>query len=261
MKFFTKLGSVSLLMVFLVVIATAGISQAQQSFRLDDGTFVIDNFEQQPVGSLPTGWYNRNGDHKVTQLRPSKRVKYHYTIVKNDSNKFLRYSGVYAMHLNFPFINKQHENVYNINVYETPILSWKWRVFNLPNGANIHDNGSNDAAASIYVVWGFGHILFKKVPKTVRYVWGTAQSEGTVMSKLFGNQKIVVVESGPANKGEWVTFHRNIVKDYKRLFGDKPPKTPLAILILSDGDSTNSYVKADYDDIKLEPATSVGNGE
>lgn len=253
MKSITNLGTIALLTCLLIVISTTESSRAQQAFRLENGTFVIDNFEEDAVGSLPTGWYNRNGDHKVTQLSPSERSKYHYTVMKNDGNKFLRYSGIEAMHLNFPFINRQHENVYNINVYETPILSWKWRVFNLPNGANIHDNGRNDAAASIYVVWGFGHILFKKVPKTVRYVWGSGQPEGTVMSKLFGNQKIIVVKSGAADKGEWVTFHRNIVKDYKRLFGDNPPKTPLAILILSDGDSTHSYVKADYDDIKLEP--------
>jgi hypothetical protein len=53
--------------------------------------------------------------------------------------------------------------------------------------------------------------------------------------------------------GHWVSFKRNIVKDYKRLFGDDPPKTPLAILILSDGDNTQSRVVAGYDDIELKP--------
>jgi hypothetical protein len=77
--------------------------------------------------------------------------------------------------------------------------------------------------------------------------------KGTELSKFFGNQKVVVVESGDERTGKWITFKRNIVEDYRRLFGDDPPKNPIAILILSDGDSTYSWAEADYDDIKLLP--------
>jgi hypothetical protein len=56
--------------------------------------------------------------------------------------------------------------------------------------------------------------------------------------------------------GKWVTFERNIVKDYKRLFGDMPPKKPLAILILSDGDSTGDRAIAGYDNIMLKKEKS-----
>src|SRR5699024_6740081 len=98
----------------------------------------------------------------------------------------------------------------------------------------------NDVAASIYVVFDMGHVLFKKVPKSIRYTWSSTLPEGTELSKLFGNQRIIVMGSGEKNIGTWQTFERNIVEDYKRLFGDNPPKRPLAILILSDGDSTDS---------------------
>lgn len=232
---------------------------AQQTKWVGNGVFIIDNFQEDIPGKLPSGWYDRDVDHLVTKLSAKKRARYHYTVEKEDGNKFLRYSGTEAMHLTIPLQNRDRDNIYHINVYETPILSWKWRAYNLPAGANIKKNRLNDAAASLYVLWGFDRILFKKVPKTVRYVWGTGQPAGTVMSKLFGKQRIIVLKSGLEDKGKWVTINRNIVKDYKRLFGEPPPKTPLAILILSDGDDTHNYIKADYDDIKLKPAKSTGD--
>ncbi|MEX2363975.1 MAG: DUF3047 domain-containing protein, partial [Balneolaceae bacterium] len=77
---------------------------------------------------------------------------------------------------------------------------------------------------------------------------------GTELSKFFGNQKIVVVASGKEGLGSWKSFSRNIAQDYKRLFGDNPPKVPLAFLILSDGDDTKDVVIADYDNITLSSA-------
>ena len=163
-------------------------------------------------------------------------------------NKYLRYAGTKARHVNFPLKNRPQ-----VNIYKTPILSWRWRVEKLPKGGNEKDDDYNDTAASIYVVFDMGHILFKRVPKSIRYTWSSTLKKGTEVSKFFGNQKIIVVESGPSQEGKWITFQRNIVKDYKRLFGEDPPKTPLAILILSDGDNTKSRAIADYDDIMLKP--------
>jgi hypothetical protein len=246
--------------VFILAGMMVTSSNAQQARRLNDGAFLIDNFREDSVGYLPAGWYNRDGDIKIKQLDAEGRARYHYKVKESDGNKFLRYEGMEAMHINFPLTNRHHKNIYHINVYKTPILSWKWRIFELPQGADVNDKNRNDAAASIYIVWDFGHVLFKKVPKTVRYVWGTSQPQGTTLSKFFGNQKIVVVETGHKDLGKWITFQRNIVKDYKQLFGDRPPKFPLAILILSDGDNTHSRVKADYDEIVLEPSESKTGG-
>jgi hypothetical protein len=131
-------------------------------------------------------------------------------------------------------------------------LSWKWRIHDLPEGANEDSNSLNDTAASIYVVFDMGKVLFKKVPKSIRYTWSSSLPAGTELSKFYGNQKIVVMGSGMPEEKGWMHFQRNIIEDYRRLFGDAPPSKPLAILLLSDGDSTNDFVKADYDDIMLK---------
>lgn len=235
----------------LLLSASPGV-QAQPR-HLDNGTVLLENFEDDPVGGFPREWYDRDGNKKLINHSKEFTRDYLYTVKADNGNHFLRFEGKIAKHINLPLINEDRENIYNINIHETPILSWKVRAHMLPKNANENDDDRNDSVASIYVAFDMGHIaFFKKVPKTIRYTWSSTLEEGTELSKFFGNQKIVVVESGPKQTGEWVTFRRNIVEDYKRLFGDTPPKTPMAILILSDGDSTGSWVKADYDDIMLK---------
>ncbi|NGP76778.1 DUF3047 domain-containing protein [Balneolaceae bacterium YR4-1] len=221
--------------------------------RIDEGIILLEDFQEDSVGQFPIGWYDRNGNKTLKNHDPKVVEDYNYRILSEDSNKFLRYEGTSAKHINYPLINKKKENIYGIDIYKTPILSWKVRAYSLPNNGNEDSSDRNDVVASVYVVFDFGRVaLFKKVPKSIRYTWSTTLKEGTRTSKLFGNQQIVVVESGSENTGKWIKFERNIVEDYRRLFGDDPPRTPLAILILSDGDSTGSFVKADYDDIMLK---------
>lgn len=216
----------------------------------ESGALLIDKFEDDRVGGLPSEWYNRDGKRKAVD--PKERKLFHYSIQKENGNQYLHYAHTDARHLNFPLLNRP-----NVNIYEYPILSWKWRVKKLPEGGNENSSDYNDVAASIYVVFDIGRIaLFKKVPKSIRYTWSTTVPKGEELSKLFGNQQILVLESGPEKMGEWVAFERNIVKDYRNLFGDDPPQTPIAILILSDGDSTNSKAIADYDDIVLKKEKS-----
>ncbi len=241
-------------LTILFFVLALGSGYAQETDRegintiqhLENGVVLLENFEDVKVGQLPQDWYNQDGSARPVTFTGNERDAYNYRVVKNGSNKFLRYSGTTARHLNFPLVNKK------VNILETPILTWKWRVWDLPDNANEDD--ANDTAASIYVVFDLGHVLWKEVPKTIRYTWSSTLPEGTVLSKFFDNQKIVVVESGKDGLGQWKTFERNIVEDYKRLFGEPPPETPLAVLILSDGDTTGNTSVADYDDIKLKPA-------
>ncbi|HLR76335.1 MAG TPA: DUF3047 domain-containing protein [Balneolaceae bacterium] len=233
--------------IFLILFTVGVQGQPKQLKTLGNGVKIVEDFENEKVGTLPQRWYDYKADMAVPQFSQDERAKYKYKVMQKKDNKFLRYSGTKAMHLTFPL-----RKVEELNIFETPILSWKWRVWDLPDGASEDDK--NDTAASIYVVFDLGHVLFKKVPKSIRYTWSSTLETGTELSKFFGNQKIIVVASGKNGLGRWRTFERNIVEDYKRLFGDSPPEKPLAILILSDGDNTGNTAIADYDDIKLKPS-------
>jgi len=225
-----------------------------QPVHLDNGSVLLEDFEHDTVGTLPSNWYDRDGNKKLINHSESFTRNYLYKVDSEASNKFLRFKGSIAKHINLPLINEDKENIYDIDIYETPVLSWKVRAHQLPENAREDDDDYNDSVASVYVVFDMGRIaLFKKVPKTIRYTWSTTLEKGAETSKLFGNQQIAVVKSGKEDVGEWITFERNIVEDYRRMFGDDPPSTPMAILILSDGDSTQSWVMADYDQIMLKP--------
>ncbi|MFA5669170.1 MAG: DUF3047 domain-containing protein [Balneolaceae bacterium] len=220
---------------------------AQKSPR-ELSIFMIEDFENEEVGNLPANWYNQRGERRPIEFRGDLRKSYSYEVKQEeDGNKYLQFDGMKGKHLNYPLINKD-----NIDLSKTPILNWRWRIHTTPIGGNEEDDDTNDVAASIYVVFDLGRVLFKKVPKTIRYTWSSSLPVGTELSKFFGNQKIIVMGTGDSKKGEWQSFERNIVEDYKRLYGDTPPNVPIALLILSDGISTGSHAKADYDDIFLK---------
>lgn len=216
----------------------------------DDGVVYLEDFEKYDTGTIPDEWYNRDGDRIPEDYDEAEREDYLYRVHQENGNQFLRFSGMEAKHLNFPLADKD-----DLDIHETPLLRWRWRIHDIPAGGNEDHDEQNDTAASVYVVFDLGRVLFRKVPKSIRYTWSSSLPEGKELSKFFGNQKIVVVGTGEEGTGGWKTLERNIVEDYKRLFGDDPPRTPLALLILSDGDNTKSYVQADYDDFELHPVT------
>jgi hypothetical protein len=214
----------------------------------DDGVVYLEDFEKYETGTIPYEWYNRDGDKIPATYDEPIKSEYKYEVTEENGNKFLRYEGSDAKHLNFPLIDKKQ-----INILETPVLSWDWRIFDIPEGGDEDSSSQNDVAASVYVVFDTSRILFQKVPVTIRYTWSSKHPKGSVFSKLRGRQRIVVIGTGKENLGEWQTIERNIVEDYREIFGKTPPETPIALLILSDGDDTQSKTKADYDNFELRP--------
>ncbi len=222
----------------------------------EDGGLMVEDFEGDSVGQLPYNWFEQRGVNRPYNYPEDIKKDYFYRIAceqipNSKINQFLRFDGIKAKHLNFPL-----HQVKNLNLNETPVLYWKWRIWDIPAGADERNNKVNDTAASVYVVFKVKRMaLVKELPQSIRYTWSSSLPIGTEITTFFGHQKIVVVGTGqPSNlNGEWMAFSRNLKEDYERLFGEKMPTTPLAILLLSDGNSTNDLVKADYDDIGFYP--------
>lgn len=234
------------------MISSPGSLQAQVPVRvLDNGNIVLDDFTNDVVGSMPSKWYVRDGNVRLRDLDAEKKTKYRYRVVEENGQKYLRYSGMDAMHIGLP-IHETNE----IDLATHPILSWEWRVHAVPTGANEDIEKLNDTAASIYVVYEISGIF--RIPKVIRYTWSSTLPKGTELAK--GRQRIVVKESGTARKGEWIRFERDIAQDYRNMFGEEPPKRPLAILILSDANNTGSFAFADYGPIYLKKQGAMMSG-
>jgi len=236
--------------VILAVIPQPGKAQVPVRI-LDNGNILLDDFSQDDIGSMPSKWYVRDGNVRLKDLAVDKKSKYRYRVVEEDGRKYLRYSGMDAMHIGLPI----HETS-EIDLTTHPILSWEWRVHAVPAGANEDIEKLNDTAASIYVVFEISGIF--RIPKVIRYTWSSTLPKNTYLSK--GRQKILVKETGTSRKGEWIRFERNIADDYRNFFGEEPPKRPLAILILSDANNTGSFAFADYGPIYMKRLSAINSG-
>jgi hypothetical protein len=134
-----------------------------------------------------------------------------------------------------------------IDLKETPVLHWRWRVENILEGVDEQRKSGDDYPARVYVVFSGG--LFFWRTRAINYVWSSNQPVGTSWSNAFtGNAKMVAVESGSEKLGQWVGEKRNIAEDYRRLFGGEPG-TVDAVAIMTDTDNSGQSATAWYGDI------------
>jgi DUF3047 family protein len=125
-----------------------------------------------------------------------------------------------------------------VDLKATPVLEWSWKAIVLPKGGNSCKKATDDQAAQIFVVW-------PRFPEAVRsriigYVWDTTQPVGTVCkSEKTGTVTYVVVRSGSADVGKWVSEQRNVVEDFRRIYGEAPDN-PGAVSISIDSNDTSS---------------------
>ena len=76
------------------------------------------------------------------------------------------------------------------------------------------------------------------------YVWDTTAPVGTVArSEKTGTVTYIVIRSGPADLGRWVTERRNVLEDYRRIFGEEP-EAPGAIALSIDTNDTHTTAEA-----------------
>ena len=129
-----------------------------------------------------------------------------------------------------------------VDLKETPILEWRWKVTKLPRGADARKGETDDEAGQIYVTWPrFPEALRSRI---IGYIWDTTAPVGsTFKSEKSGTVQYVVVESGPAKLGQWITVQRNVVEDFKKIYGAEP-ENPGAVSISIDSDDTRSSAEA-----------------
>lgn len=131
---------------------------------------------------------------------------------------------------------------------EYPILSWSWKVDHvLAKGDALMKEG-DDYAARVYIV--FPSLIFWKT-KALNYIWANKLPKGMgVPNPYTKNSIMIAVQSGPEKTGQWVKEKRNVFEDYRKFFGEDPPKVG-AIAIMSDTDNTGERAVAWYGPIRI----------
>jgi len=129
-----------------------------------------------------------------------------------------------------------------VNLKATPILEWRWRVVTLPMGADARNKHTDDQAAQLYVVWPRFPREFRS--RIIGYIWDTQAPQGLVVkSEKTSTVTYIVVRSGPAELGQWLTERRKVVEDYKQIYGEAP-ENPGAVSVAIDSDDTNSSAES-----------------
>jgi hypothetical protein len=81
------------------------------------------------------------------------------------------------------------------------------------------------------------------------YIWENRAPVGTVIENLHTSRiRMIVADSGAANLRTWREQRRNVYADYRRAFGEEPPRVR-SIGIMTDSDNTGADVEAYYGDI------------
>ena len=129
-----------------------------------------------------------------------------------------------------------------------PILSWHWKVEHILTKGDARKKEGDDFAARVYVI--FPHLIFWKT-KAITYIWANKLSRGHAVHNPFTSNSIMIaVESGSTLSGKWVQERRDILKDYRKYFGQDPPRVG-AIAIMTDTDNTGEEATAWYGPIRV----------
>ena len=185
-------------------------------------------FEGLEVGKPPPGWVSRNGN-----------IGDVYTVQEEGGKKFL-HADARGTAVQIGFEAKWP-------LKEHPSLEWQWRALILPDKGDEMKKATNDSVLGLYVVFGRQPFI-----KTVKYVWSTTLPIGLSLESPFSSRtRMIVLESGDALLGKWVSEKRDVLADYRRLFGKDDPPVTRGIAILTDADNTASRASGDYGDIDI----------
>ena len=220
----------------IAVMATLMATQLLGSASAQKEKVVVTDFTLSPAQEnsrqLPKGWalkvwhgkadvrliWDQNRDGKVLRMRSEKASVSIHREVKLDLKKF-------------------------------PVLSWKWKVTKLPEGADARNVESDDQAAGVYVVFPRFPSLINS--QLIGYVWETSAPEGTILrSRKNPMVHYIVIKSGIDNLGKWITEKRNVMDDYRRVFGSEAPKVGgIALMIDTDdtlSDAESYFAKVEF---------------
>ena len=137
---------------------------------------------------------------------------------------------------------------------EYPWLDWSWRVDQLQKTADIRIKEREDFGAAIFLIFGHPSFFGQNVP-TLAYVWtNDRSSQGAIVDnpRHPGVVRSYVVESGAMRLGQWVHERRNVVEDFRRIFGRDPPDTVEVLALFTDNDQTGEPVTSYYGAISAE---------
>jgi hypothetical protein len=185
---------------------------------------VVEDWTGLPVGArgIPLGWekFETLGGH----------AEYDFTVVQDEGRRALDMKAA-----------GDHSTIMRevrVDLRTSPILVWQWKAVRLPRGADLRERVTSDAAGHLFVAWPRFPTLLRS--RLIGYVWDPDLPVGSVVkSRKTGTVTFVIVRSGEQGLGQWTGEARDVVEDYRMIFGEPPPN-PRAIALSIDTNDTHS---------------------
>ena len=149
-----------------------------------------------------------------------------------------------------------------------PMLEWRWRVGNLIPGADKRQASRDDSPVRLIVSFhgdverlDFEHRIQFRLARaisgqslpyaTLMYVWSNDLPVGTVVVNPHTDRvRSIVVGRGTDGVGEWRAYRRNVLEDYRKVFGEEPWDI-VAVGVMTDADNTRQSARSYYGDISF----------
>ena len=212
-------GLIALLLTVTAVATAATDVMVEDWSKIEAGT-----------RGVPPGWQKQNWGSP----------KYDFTVLSESPGKVLRVRS----DDDSSTISKE----VSVNVKQFPVLQWRWKVVVLPTSGDARRKETDDEAAQLYVT-------FPRFPSAVRsriiaYIWDATAPAGAIFpSQKVGTVTFVVVRSGDADLGRWLTETRNVHDDYKRIYGEAPKEVVGAVSISINSQNTHSRAESFFGEI------------
>jgi hypothetical protein len=207
--------------------------------------------EMAPGGSLPPPW----------QPLTFKRIEQHtrYELVRDEEGRTV--VAAHSMRSASGLIRKM-----TIDPRKFQTLSWRWKVSNVYANGDLSRKKGDDYPARIYITFAYdpdqvgffekakyeaARLLYGETPPlaAISYIWANRAPVGLVTENAYTDRlKMIVVQSGPEQTGQWRAEKRNIYSDFKQAFGREPTHIS-GVAIMTDADNTGESARAWYGDI------------
>ena len=138
-----------------------------------------------------------------------------------------------------------------IDLRETPILEWSWRIQGTFSGRDERTKAGDDYPVRVYAVVDGGLLGWRT--QAVNYVWASARPAGSVWPNAYASQaKMLALQSGSARAAEWITERRDLASDFQRLHGASPAVIH-GLAIMTDCDDVGQPMEGWYGEIRVRP--------
>jgi hypothetical protein len=222
----------------ILVCTLVGVLTAARSPRPDSATEIVlvEDWTRQRLDSrgVPETWR----PHETIGGHPA----YDFAVVEIDGRRALRMRS-----------QGEHSTIaktIHIDLKATPWLEWTWQVLTLPDRADIRHRETSDAAAHVFVVWPRQPAMLRS--RLIGYIWDASLPVGSIHnSQKTGTVRFIVVHSGRADLGKWLSERRNVREDYRMAYGEEP-ENPSVIALSIDTNDTKSSSEGSIGPIRFQ---------